>query len=366
MSGGDRARPLVVTGDPALLDELLRLAEAAGVELRVAVDAVAAADDWTLAPLVLVGADVAAEVRGLGLPRRTGVVVVSPTPQAPWDVATGLGAEYVAVLPDAQPFLVCWLADRGEKSGPFGTVVALVGGAGRATRFASALALAGRERGLDVLLIVADARRKGRSHAPADAGMPWFADGGPTVLAPTASGQGSVAVLSLERDQFGVPLAAMAAAIDAGRRGRDLILIDIPRSLDEAALLALTAADRGYLVVPAEVKACAAAGRVASAVLRHCPALAVVVRSVPGGLRPQEVGEALALPLAGVLPAYPRSPLSTPEGRHELRLAQFRMAELCRALLADMYGKTGTPTNRRRRARRRGRHRATADRGGAR
>lgn len=50
-------RPLIVTTDAELLDELVRLAAAAGVEPEVAPDAVAARRRWTAAPMVLVGTD---------------------------------------------------------------------------------------------------------------------------------------------------------------------------------------------------------------------------------------------------------------------------------------------------------------------
>ena len=66
--------------------------------------------------------------------------------------------------------------------------------------------------------------------------------------------------------------------LDAGRRGRDLVIVDLPRRLDDASLLALGTADRGYLVVPAELRACAAAARVATVAGPHCPSLAAVVR----------------------------------------------------------------------------------------
>ena len=58
VGGGCRLRPLIVTGDPALLDELLRLAAAAGVEPEVAPDVgVGRAGCGPTAPLVLVGDD---------------------------------------------------------------------------------------------------------------------------------------------------------------------------------------------------------------------------------------------------------------------------------------------------------------------
>ena len=53
--------PLVVTRDRSLLDQLSRLAAAAGVSPDVATDVGAALRHWTGAGLVLVGADLAAQ-----------------------------------------------------------------------------------------------------------------------------------------------------------------------------------------------------------------------------------------------------------------------------------------------------------------
>ena len=62
--------PLIITRDETLLDELLRLAAAAGVTPEVAPDPAAALRGWSAAPLVLVGADVAAELARPAPPRR--------------------------------------------------------------------------------------------------------------------------------------------------------------------------------------------------------------------------------------------------------------------------------------------------------
>jgi hypothetical protein len=142
-------------------------------------------------------------------------------------------------------------------------------------------------------------------------------------------------MLSLGRTgEVSVGPDVMAAAVRAGRAERDLVIIDLPYGLDEASLLALSAADRAHLVVVAEVRACAAATRVASAVRRHCPALTLVVRATgPRGLRPAEVAQALDLPLHGVIPPEPRLPgaawpdPSDPDGP---------LARLSRRLLADL------------------------------
>jgi hypothetical protein len=129
----------------------------------------------------------------------------------------------------------------------------------------------------------------------------------------------------------------MAAALDAGRRGRDLVVVDVPRCFDDASLLALSSADRCYLVVPAEMRACAAASRVAMVAGRHCPTMAVVVRAViPDGLPATEVAEALELPLAGVMPPESRRSRAWRAGQAPARTGRGPLADLCRSLLADM------------------------------
>lgn len=70
-------RPLVVTADPDLLDDLLRLAAAAGVEPQVANDTVAARSAWTTAPVVLAGDDLSGALIRAAPARRQGVVLVS-------------------------------------------------------------------------------------------------------------------------------------------------------------------------------------------------------------------------------------------------------------------------------------------------
>ena len=70
-------RPLVVTADDELLDELLRLLAAAGAEPEVATGGPALRRAHRSAPLVLVGADALAAGVLRARPRRPGLVVVS-------------------------------------------------------------------------------------------------------------------------------------------------------------------------------------------------------------------------------------------------------------------------------------------------
>jgi secretion/DNA translocation related CpaE-like protein len=346
----------VITSDADLLDDLLRLAAAASVEVTVAPDAAAATLDWAAAPLVVIGADVIRSIASHRLPRRTGVVLVArggiassssglTEQNAAWSAVELVGAEHLAVLPDAEAWLVERFADGAAAGGP-APVVAVLGGSGGvgASTLATALAVTARRQGLDTLLVDGDPLGGG-----VDVMLGWEGVDGlrwpdlahvrgrvsPPALVGALPGDGSLAVLSFDRSHMdAVPSAAMAAAIDAGRRGRDIVVVDLPRRFDDASVLALTSADRCYLVARADVRACAAAASVATLARRHCPALAVVVReTVPGGLRPHDVAEALDAPLAGALP--PERAAARAGRATSARRGRGPLVELCRSLLTD-------------------------------
>ncbi len=347
----NRPRPLVVTGDPELLDDLLRLAAAGSADVTVSRDAVGAQDSWASAAFVVVGADCLVELARLRPPPRSGVILVAGRGQSepPWLLAEAARAEHVVVLPDAEAWLVDRFADHVAGEPTRARVVAVVGGSGGAgaSVLATALAVTARRRGLDTLLIDGDPLGGG-----VDLVLGWERMQGlrwpelvdargrvnPPALVAALPGEGSLAVLSFGRtDLTGAPAPAMAAALDAGRRGRDLVVIDLPRCFDEASLMALTAADRCYLVVPAEIRACAAAERIGAVIGRNCPSMAVVVRAViPDGIRPEEVAEALGLPLAGVMAQEPRLARSWQSGEPPARSGRGPLAELCRDLLTDL------------------------------
>ncbi len=100
--------PLFATRDQSLLDELLRLAAAAGITPDVARDGAAVLRGWSAAPLVLVGADLADEVARLHPARRPGVHLVAwgGVPDELFRAAVALGAEDVAELPRSDGWLI--------------------------------------------------------------------------------------------------------------------------------------------------------------------------------------------------------------------------------------------------------------------
>jgi secretion/DNA translocation related CpaE-like protein len=340
----------VVTTDDDLLDDLLRLAAAAGVEVEVAVDPAAARGRFTAAPLVLVGADQAVACLRARLPRRADLVIVAREggPPDAWDHAGPLGAAQVAVLPAAQPWLVDRLAGSQERPAP-GRVVAVLGGRGGAgaSVLSAGLAVTAAERGRRVLLVDADPLGGGLDLVvgwEGDSGLRWpeltgtsgRLDAGALVRA--LPGRGELALLSFDRRELPTaPPEAMAAVLDAGRNARDLVVVDVPRHLDPAAVVALQAADQGLLVVPAEVRAAAAAAKVAAAANEHCAQLRLVVRGPsPGRLTADEISRSLGLPVAGTLRPEVGLPATLESGMAPTAHGRGPLCLLCRRLVGEL------------------------------
>ncbi|HKD97009.1 MAG TPA: septum site-determining protein Ssd [Micromonosporaceae bacterium] len=347
---------LIVTADPELLDDLLRLTAEVHVVADVAPDPTAARPWYQHAPQVLVGIDLADACVRAGLPRRAGVVLVGHAPGGvlpDWGVAERLGADHVAVLPAAES----WLLERFATIGTAidtGGIVAVLGGRGGAgaSVLAGGLAVTAARRGLRTLLVDADPLGGG-----VDLVLGWESLDGlrwpalsqasgrvhPPALVDALPGRAELVILSWDRgDPVTIPPEAMLAALDAGRRGRDVTVVDLPRRLDEAAALALRSADRAYLVVPAELRACAAAARVAATAVPHCPALALVVRQPgPGRLSVRDVADALRLPVAGTLRTEPRLSAALERGEPPAGGGRGPLADLCATLLEELAGLRG-------------------------
>jgi hypothetical protein len=114
-------------------------------------------------------------------------------------------------------------------------------------------------------------------------------------------------VLSWDRgDRITVPPQAVRAVLAAARRRGGTVVVDLPRRIDDGVAEVLAQLDLGLLVVPAELRAVAAAGRIASAVGMVLRDLRVAVRGpYAPGLDEREVARLLRLPLAGEVPVEP-------------------------------------------------------------
>ncbi|MBT8228096.1 MAG: septum site-determining protein minD [Dactylosporangium sp.] len=347
-----RRHPLLVTNDPELLDQLLDIAARCGVDLDVVPDPTAARPRYPAAPLVLVGAGIADDCARANLPRRPGVVVIGreESVDPPWSAAEAIGAEHVALLPTAAG----WLADRmtdaaGPAASAGGRVITVIGGRGGAgaSVLAAGLAVTGARSGLRALLVDADPLGGGVDLVLGWEGLdgvrwPALADTSGSVSPPALTEalprRGELSVLSWDRGEpLEVSADAMIAALDAGRRGSQLIVVDLPRRLDDAATLALAASDLALMIVPAELRACAAAARVASRVSQHTNALSLVVRGpAPGRLKPREIARALGVTSIGTLRSEHDLARGLEHGQPPAGRGRGSLACLCQRVLAEL------------------------------
>lgn len=345
-------RPLLVTSDPLLLDDLLRVAALAGVEVDVCATPVAAGARWSAAPLVVLGPDAAQERPA---PRRPGVVLVGNDLDdgGVWDRAVAAGAEHVVVLPDAGPWLADLLRDAAGVLAP-GVVVGVVGGRGGAgaTCLAVAVALAGRRRGLRVLLVDGDPLGGGIDLALCAEQLPgprW-----PELLASAPLGQlggaarlrelpqlGDLLVLAWDRGEGLAPpvsAAAMAAVLEDAVLVADLVVVDLPRAAaDEVGAAALSRCATLLLVVPAQTRGAAAAAQLAPALTAACRDVRLVVREqAPGRRDATLLGARLRLPVAAVLRPEPDLDGDLERGRAPGSRARGPLARTANVLLDQL------------------------------
>lgn len=300
---------LVITADALLLEELTRLAAAAGAATEPTVDGAdvaAALPAWSRAPLVVVGGDVVHQLALLGPPRRPGVYVASwgPPPEDLYRPALQVGAETIVELPAAAGVVADLFTDLGD-SGPDGMVVGVLGGSGGAgaTTFAAALARAGAATGSTVL-VDADPLGPGidRVLGLEDArGVRWpelaQTSGrlGAKSLREAVPRSGRLGLLGWDGgDTRALDPAVVREVLSAARRGHDLVVLDLPRSLDGVAAELVTRCDLLLLVVSGSVTGIASAGRVLAR-LPERERLRLVVRGRSAD--PDVVSRALGVPV---------------------------------------------------------------------
>lgn len=344
-------RPLVITADPAVLDDVIRIGLTAGTEVDVATDAGPARRSWTSAASVVVGPDAAVACARARLPRRPGVVLLGDDldDAGIWQLAVEVGAEHVVFLPDGEDWLVEMLAESVEPARLSGELIAVIGGRGGAgaTTLASALAITASRSGHRVLLVDGDPLGGGVDlvfGGESDPGIRWPDLGATRGRVPGSALTGALprmnelSVLSWDRsDVLRVPPEAMEAVLEAGRRSCELVVADVPRALDDASRIVLSLATVVLLLVPAEVRAAAAATRVATQLAPLCQDLRLVVRGpAPSGLGADEIAGALGLPLVGFLKPEPALELALERGEPPARHGRGPLALLCASILDDV------------------------------
>ncbi|WP_309074793.1 septum site-determining protein Ssd [Paenarthrobacter sp.] len=302
---------LLVSGDPYLQEEAKRIVAAAGGSLRTAVDVTEAVHGWDNADVVLVGSD----IRELPPRRRAPTVLLGKASEGDglWRLAAALGAERVAVLPEA----AAWLAEHLSMSGspdPGGTVIGIIGGSGGAGATTTAIWLAQAAAGHGVSTLLIDGDRWGGGlelavTAEEIPGLRWpdFAETrgsiDPSQFRDSLPVAGGFAYLSWpgNREPVHIPTAgAVAAVVDAARRSFELVLVDIGRSGEGLGTLAWDC-DRILLLSKAHLKCAVAAARV----LNELPPIdaGLLVRGTGAAFVDAPlISESLGLPLLGILP----------------------------------------------------------------
>jgi hypothetical protein len=129
----------------------------------------------------------------------------------------------------------------------------------------------------------------------------------------------------------------MRSVLAAARRRGGLVVLDLPRHLDPAAGQALEQCDTGLLVVPAELRAMVAAGRVAAAARMRMADLRAVVRLPgPAGVAGAEIARGLRLRLAGELPIEPGLTQDVERGQPPGSRAKGPLARFCSSFLDEI------------------------------
>jgi secretion/DNA translocation related CpaE-like protein len=337
-------RPLLLTGDPELLDQLLGVAAAAGVAVDVAIDAATCRPQWTESPLVLLGGDVIDATLAAGLRARPDVLAVAHdgiTPELR-NAAVSIGAEDILDLARDEAELVERLADVMEPAAPARVIGVLAGrGGAGASVLAAGLALTAAARGPSWLIDLdpfgggADALLG----AELSAGARWTDLGAlagrlsPSALRSAVPVVNGVAIVAAdERSTEEAPPESVRAVVSAASRGGGTVVLDLGRHPTLARDEAVAVTDELPLVVPAELHGVLAARRVAHSLRSPAPTPRAVIR-VPGALPGREVLRGLDLPFAGELADEVTVRAALQVGDAAALVRGTELAALCEALL---------------------------------
>lgn len=282
----DAPRPLLITADPLLLDDVIRLAAAAGVELSVRDEPTVSS--WSSAPLVLIGEDAVAAVAARSLPRRESVVVIRRADSveragaSTWQGAVALGAEHVAEIPEADRWIVDRLSQMDDDATHGGPVVSCVPGVGGAGASTLAAMLARETRGLLVDLDPYGAA------IPVDGGVRWSDLAATRGRVPPASlrqalptAHGAHVLTGSPDARFTIPEPALDSVLEAGARGFPCTVVDTPRGDGDPTRIAWSRSDLVIIVIGPHPSSAARVPALIEGIQEVCTQVAVVARTAP-------------------------------------------------------------------------------------
>jgi secretion/DNA translocation related CpaE-like protein len=343
------APTLLVTHDEELLDDVLRLAAAAGATLEVAHDTGAALRGWSSAAAVLIGADLAPRLAAHAPPRRDHVHVVGrgPLPDDIFRAALGAGALDVVELPAGETWLVELLTDLTDGAARRALTVGVVAGSGGAgaTTFACALAVTAAS-GAPALLLDLDPLGPGVDRVlgcDQPDGVRWevliASSGrlGSRSLRAALPHYGGLAVLTWsDGSTVDLEVDSVREVLSAARRGNDIVVADLPRRADPVTAEVVSRLDRVLLLTGAGVPAVAAAGKVAARLRELNRSIGLVVRTGSATLAPDQVAEALGLPLVADMASQRRLSEQVELGLGPVRSRRSPLARAAGTVLAAL------------------------------
>jgi len=343
---------LLITRDEALLEDLLRLAAAAGVSLDVAHDTTSGLRAWATAGVVLVGADLAGQLAEQRPPRRDQVHVVGHVPVGDEVFRSALvsGARDVVELPVAEGWLVELLTDVSDavdnRPGRRARTIGVVGGCGGAgaTTFAAALALVSSLRETSALVDL-DPLGPGIDRVVGlepGSGARW------DVLVASRGRLGSRSLRAALPDKDGLAVLtwgpgppveldapSVREVLSAAQRGNDLVVVDLPRALGDVTAEVVTRCDRVLVVADTSVAGTASTARVVALLRPLTDRIGMVARCGGAAVPSTRVAEALGLPLVAEVPRQRRLAEHVDLG---LGPVHSRRSALARAALATLGG----------------------------
>ena len=364
----DGRRPLLVSSSLPLIDDVVRLASSAALEVHVASDLASAARHWLEAPLVLIGSDVSStsEIPG----KRARVVVVhadgdidshdTARQRDMWRFAVEVGAEHVVELPEGERWLMESFRECAEGPVRDGRVTAILGGTGGVgtSTLTVNVAMTAIKRGSRSLVVDADPWGGGLDllfGAEEKTGARWsdlrhvsghLPSGHLDAALPRI---GDVSILSCSRndDASATPASnaidptTMASVLAAGKRSHDHVFVDCSRCSDDFLTSVLAASHSAVLVVGDHVRAAAAAARRYAWLRGKISPLAVVQANSPRGIARDDIEHALGTELTAVIPHVPSMTSRADEG--ELPALPRAYANACDRILDVVMADARSP-----------------------
>ena len=340
---------LLITADSDLIATVPRLCALAGLQCEVERDSSAARAAWRDAGTVLVGGDVAAALAAASLPRRDRVLVL--TTQAAddgcWQAALAVGAGTLLRLPDQEAALVDQLRTR-QSAGEAARRIAVIGGCGGAgaSTLAAALAVTASQSGRS-LLVDGDPLGGGLDvliGAESVPGVRWNELAStrgqldPAAFASAICDVHGMGLLSWGRPRSGCVLdvEAIETVLTAASHTFTTIVIDSARLPSRATQCLLEAGEMSVVVVPADVRAVAAAASLMASMGRWLCAPQLVVRDPGGGrLAAKDVAASLGLPLVATLRSEPAVQAAAQRGEPPARRGRCSLSQVCADVLAS-------------------------------